>query len=58
MREDVTKDVTVLEEKANEADDEEDGNDDVDSINASADYSDVYSVEDISSNEGETEIVV
>jgi len=59
MREDVTKYVTVLEEKANAADDEEDGNDDVDSINASADNSDVYSVEDISSSrEGENEIVV
>jgi len=47
MREDVTKDVTVPEEKANEADDKKDDNDDVDNINASADNSDVYSVEDL-----------
>jgi len=59
MPEGVTKDVTVPEEKANEADGEEDDNDDVDSINASADSSDVYSGEDISSSsEGENEIVV
>jgi len=59
MREDVTKHVTIPEEKTNEAADKEDDNDDVDSINASADNSDVYSGEDISSSsEGENEIVV
>jgi len=53
------EDVTVPDEKANAADNEEDDNDDVDSINASADNSDGYSVEDISSSsEGVNEIVV